>query len=97
MAGNDGSEERTEFRPMPPKQLPDDALVSPKLLAKLKIFPALPDDALVSDAEAAVVLNISLSTLKKKQPIPRREISEGRHGRRVGDIRAKVRGQPTTP
>jgi hypothetical protein len=71
--------------------------MTPKLLAKLKIFPSLPDDALVSDAEAAAVLNISLSTLKKKRPIPARQISEGRHGRRVGDIRALARGQQPTP
>lgn len=66
--------------------------MSPVNHEKLKNFDSLPDDALVSDAVAAIILDISLSSLKKTAPVPARQISERRHGRRVGDIRAKVRG-----
>lgn len=71
--------------------------MSPKFLAKLKSFDSLPDDALVPDAVACVIIDCSLATLKQKNPVPARRITEGRHGRRVGDIRKLVRGelQPT--
>ncbi len=56
-------------------------------------YDRLPDDALVPDPVAASLLSISLSTLKKKNPVPARQISERRHGRRVGDLRALIRGE----
>jgi hypothetical protein len=72
--------------------------MSPTLREKLAEYDALPDDALVSDAVAAVILAVSIWTLRRENPVPRRQISERRFGRRVGDLRAKVRGtEPEQP
>jgi len=71
--------------------------MSPTLRQKLAEYDALPDDALVDDAVAATILSISIWTLRRTNPVPARQISERRRGRRVGDLRAKVRGtEPTT-
>jgi hypothetical protein len=73
----------------------ESAAVSPALRRQLENFDRLPNDALVFDGVAALVLGVSLKTLKRKISLPARQISEGRHGRRVGDIRALVRGEIT--
>ncbi|MGA8696998.1 MAG: hypothetical protein WB689_24810 [Xanthobacteraceae bacterium] len=59
-------------------------------------FPSLPDDALAPDRFAAAVLGTTVWTLKRKNPVAERKISERVHGRRVGDIRALVRGEAVT-
>ncbi|HTC04900.1 MAG TPA: hypothetical protein VK749_15965 [Xanthobacteraceae bacterium] len=70
--------------------------MSPTLRAKLAEYDSLPDDALVDDAVAATILSISVWTLRRNNTVPARQISERRRGRRVGDLRAKVRGvEPT--
>jgi hypothetical protein len=56
-------------------------------------FDQLPDDAIVNDRVAAIILDVSVWTLRRAAPVPKRQISERRYGRRVGDIRAKVRGK----
>jgi hypothetical protein len=67
-----------------------------KRLAKLLAsFPTLPDDAIAVDPLAAAVLGMSVWTLQRNNPVPAREISERIRGRRVGDIRALVRGEVT--
>ena len=70
--------------------------MSPPLQRQLAIFDALPNDAVVFDAVACIVLGVSLNTLKTIEDLPARQISKGRHGRRVGDIRALVRGETVT-
>jgi hypothetical protein len=60
---------------------------------ELAYFDSLPNDALVSDRVAAAILSISVWTLRRENPIPSRQISERRRGRRVGDIRSLVRGE----
>jgi hypothetical protein len=55
-------------------------------------FDQLPDDAIVNDRAAAIILGVSVWTLRRTAPVPKRQISERCYGRRVGDIRAKVRG-----
>ncbi len=60
--------------------------------ARLAQFDALPDDAIVEDPVAAAVLSISEDTLKRNNPVPWRQVSERRGGRRAGDLRALVRG-----
>ncbi len=62
-------------------------------LDKLKEFDNYPDDAVVSDAEAAALLGLSLETVKRKNPVPRRQVTKFRHGRRVGDLRKLIRGE----
>jgi hypothetical protein len=56
-------------------------------------FDKLPDDAILNDHAAARILGVSVWTLRRAAPVPKRQISERRYGRRVGDIRAKVRGK----
>jgi hypothetical protein len=70
--------------------------MSPTICEKLAAFDSLPQDAIVPDAVAAVILAISIWTLRRENPVPRREISERRFGRRVGDLRTKVRGEAIT-
>jgi hypothetical protein len=69
------------------------APMSPTFTDKLKLFDKLPDDAIVNDDTSAVLLGISTKTLRRTNPVPVKKISTRRQGRRVGDIRALVRGQ----
>jgi hypothetical protein len=62
------------------------------LTEALANFDRLPDDAIVPDPVAAKILAISIWTLRRNNPVPARQITERRGGRRVGDLRAKVRG-----
>jgi hypothetical protein len=55
-------------------------------------YDKLPDDAIVPDRVASVILAVSIWTLRRTNPVPQRQISERCFGRRVGDLRAKVRG-----
>jgi hypothetical protein len=55
-------------------------------------FADLPDDAIVPDLAAALLLSISPWTLRRRNPVPPIKISERCRGRRAGDIRALVRG-----
>ena len=64
----------------------------PDRLAQLAQFESLPNDAIVADRVAAAILAISVWTLRRENPVPPRQISERRRGRRVGDLRAIVRG-----
>jgi hypothetical protein len=56
-------------------------------------FDSLPNDAIAPDRFAAAILGISLWTLKRENPVPPRQISERRRGRRVGDLRNLIRGE----
>ena len=58
-------------------------------------YPMLPDDALAPDPYAAALLAISVWTLKRTNPVPPRQISERIRGRRIGDLRALLRGEVT--
>jgi hypothetical protein len=46
----------------------------------------------VADPVAAAVLNISLRTLRRNDPVRSIKLSARRIGRRVGDIRALLQG-----
>jgi hypothetical protein len=69
-----------------------DLLMLPDQLAELAQFDSLPNDAIVPDRIAAAILAISIWTLRRENPVPARQISERRRGRRVGDLRAIARG-----
>ena len=62
------------------------------LSKKIETFDRLPDDAIVDDRVAAAILNISVWTLRRNDPVPRRQITERRFGRRAGDLRDKIHG-----
>ncbi len=66
--------------------------MSPSQREKLSGFDRLPDDAIVPDPVAAEILSISVWTLRRNNLVPARQISKRRRGRRVGDLRAVVRG-----
>jgi len=66
----------------------------PAYRRKLKDFDSLPDDAVVPDVLAAEILSISPWTLRRTNPVPARQITERRRGRRAGDLRNLVRGRP---
>jgi hypothetical protein len=56
-------------------------------------FDRLSDDAVAPDPVSAKILGISTWTLKRTNPVRKRQISERRGGRRVGDLRRLVRGE----
>lgn len=63
----------------------------------LKRFDDLPDNCVIKDPLAALVLSTSVWTLRRSNPIPKIQISERCYGRRVGDIRRKLRGELAAP
>jgi hypothetical protein len=67
-----------------------------RLAEFLANFDALPNDALARDLEAAAILGTSVWTLQRTNPVPARKISERVRGRRVGDLRRFMRGEPVT-
>jgi hypothetical protein len=71
-------------------------VLSLRHLTILKQFDDLPDDSIAPDPVSAKVLGMSTWTLNRTNPVPPRQISERIRGRRVGDIRAFVRGKATT-
>jgi hypothetical protein len=61
----------------------------------LERFDALPDDAVVSSRITAVILGLSEKTVRYHPGLSRVQLSVGRYGQRVGDIRKLVRnGMP---
>jgi hypothetical protein len=66
--------------------------MSPDLTKKIEAFDTLPNDSVVADPVAAAVLNISLRTLRRNDPVRSIKLSARRIGRRVGDIRKMLKG-----
>jgi hypothetical protein len=62
------------------------------LAKKLAAFDQLSDDAIVPDRVSAALLNIATATLRRNDPVARRQITERCFGRRAGDLRALIRG-----
>ncbi len=71
--------------------------MSPDLTKKLEAFDTLPDDSVVADPVAAAVLNISLRTLRRNDPVRSIKLSARRIGRRVGDIPRCCRAETPRP
>jgi hypothetical protein len=70
-----------------------EATVKPSHFEIIKQFDQLPDDAIVPDPVARLVLNESERSWRRNRPVRRIAIGERRGGARVGDIRALVRGE----
>jgi hypothetical protein len=66
-----------------------------KRIEILKKIEDLPGCYVLEDTDAALVLDISKDTLKRRSPVPKIMLSERRHGRRVDDIRRYLRGELT--
>jgi hypothetical protein len=58
----------------------------------VKRFDDLPDDAVISTKIAALVLGLAERTIRYHGGLKRVQLSRGRHGYRVGNIRQIVRG-----
>jgi hypothetical protein len=69
------------------------AAIAKKYLDILKRFDDLPNDAVIPEHAAAIVFGMSVWTFRRNLPVPRRRISEKMYGARVGDIRARNRGE----
>lgn len=57
----------------------------------------LPDEAILPDPAAAIVLGISVWTLRRNDPVPAVQITERIRGRRLGDIRRLTSAASTAP
>jgi hypothetical protein len=60
-------------------------------LDRIKRLSDLPDDALLSSKETALVLGTSERTVRYHPQLPRVQISEARYGHRVRDVRKLCR------
>jgi len=58
----------------------------------LQRFNALPDDAILPSRVTGVILGVSERTIRYHPQLPRVQVSRGRYGQRVGDIRRLARG-----
>lgn len=57
-------------------------------LELIQNFDKLPDDAIVPEKVSRIIRHTSEWTDRRHKPLPRIQISPGRFGNRVGDIRA---------
>lgn len=57
----------------------------------LERFDSLPDDAVVPTKVTATVTGLSERTVRYHPHLPRHEVSIGRYGQRVGDVRKLCR------
>jgi hypothetical protein len=62
-------------------------------IEQLKRFEAYPDDCIIRDPVAALLLGMSVWTLRRANPVPKIQLSARCYGRRAGDIRRKLRGE----
>jgi hypothetical protein len=67
--------------------------MSPTHLEILENLPKLPDDMIVSDQLAAILLNCSTRTLRRGSLVRRVKTGDRTGGRRLGDIRKLARGE----
>jgi hypothetical protein len=73
-------------------------MFNPTAFQLVKNFDDLPDSALLPTKAAALILGVSERTVRREVLTPkltRVQISAGRYGFRVGDIRALISGQAT--
>lgn len=65
-------------------------------IEQLKRSAALPDDCVIDDPLAALMLNMSVWTLRRNNPVPPVRLSARKCGRRLGNIRKAIRGELPT-
>jgi hypothetical protein len=66
---------------------------APDYHAMIARVDSLPDAAILPDPAAALLLGISVWTLRRNDPVPPVQITPYRRGRRLGDIR-RLSAQP---
>jgi len=69
--------------------MPSDALS--KAFEKVRQFDSLPDDAVLQTKITALLLGCSERTVRYHPELKRVQLSRGRYGQRVGDIRKLCR------
>jgi len=57
----------------------------------LQRFDSLPDNAILPSRVTGIILGVSERTVRYHPQLPRVQISRGRYGQRVGDIRKLAR------
>jgi hypothetical protein len=62
-------------------------------IEQLKRSEVLPDDCVIDDPLAALMLNMSVWTLRRNNPVPPVRLSARKCGRRLGNIRKRIRGE----
>jgi hypothetical protein len=67
--------------------------MSPSILEYLENFDKFPDDAIVPTPVSRILHNATYWTDYRNKPLPTYQISPGRQGHRVGDIRAEIRSK----
>jgi hypothetical protein len=60
-------------------------------------FDVLPDDAILPSRVTGIILGMSERTIRYHPNLPRVQISRGRYGQRVGDIRKLAREGMSAP
>jgi hypothetical protein len=66
-------------------------IMTDELREILERFDALPNDAVVASKITAIILGTSERTVRYHPHLLRRQVSRGRYGHRVGDIRKIAR------
>ncbi len=61
-------------------------------IAEINRTAGLPDDCVIKDHVAALMLNMSVWTLRRNDPVPAVQLSARTRGRRLGDLRKRIRG-----
>jgi hypothetical protein len=64
-----------------------------RLRQQLELFNALPDEGVAPTKLTALVLGLSERTVRRHPGLPRVQVSLGRYGYRVGDVRKVARGE----
>jgi len=67
--------------------------MQPSILKIIEDFDRLPEDMIIPEAATRVLINSSEWTQRRHPTFRRIQISPGRFGNRVGDIRALARGE----
>jgi hypothetical protein len=63
----------------------------------LERFDLLPNDVIVPTKITAIILGLSEKTVRYHPSLPRKSVSRGRYGQRVGDIRQIAREGVAVP
>jgi len=66
-------------------------------LEQLKRSAALPDDCVIDESLAALMLDMSVWTLRRNDPVPPIRLTARKIGRRLGNIRQLIRGELAAP
>ncbi|MBR0945548.1 hypothetical protein ABIF65_003292 [Bradyrhizobium japonicum] len=67
--------------------------MTPEQIEKINRTAALPDDCIIDDQLSALMLDMSIWTLRRNNPVPAVQLSARKRGRRLGDLRKRIRGE----